>query len=76
MTALTNEEKEDLLEPENLDWTLMSAVAGDDLRHGVQMLVNRLQACKSGGNQLTVEQIIEVLTNLLAEHKEAMHSIY
>lgn len=75
MTILTNEVREDLLRPENLEWTLLSAVAGDDLRYGVELLIERLQA-PNGSNQLTVEQIIERLSSLLNEHKESMDSIY
>ena len=70
MVVLTPDEKEDLLQPENLGWTLKSAVAGDDLRYGVQILVNRLR----DGEPLTVEQITEILSNLLKDHKESMHS--
>ena len=72
MTILTDEVREDLLRPENLDWTLMSAIAGDDLRYGVELLVERLQTQE---NQLTVEQIIDRLSGLLREHKESMDSI-
>lgn len=75
MTILTDDVKKDLLEPENLDWTLMSAIAGDDLRYGVELLIERLQS-PNDGNQLTVEQIIERLSGLLREHKESMDSIY
>ena len=72
MTILTDEVREDLLRPENLDWTIMSAIAGDDLRYGVELLVERLQTQE---NQLTVEQIIDRLSGLLREHKESMDSI-
>ena len=75
MTILTDDVKEDLLRPENIDWTVMSAVAGDDLRYGVELLIERLKA-HNGGNQLTVDQIIEALVKLLEEHKESMNSIY
>ena len=75
MTILTDDVKEDLLRPENLDWTVMSAMAGDDLRYGVELLIERLKA-PNGDNQLTVEQITEILSNLLKEHKESMDSIY
>lgn len=75
MTILTDDVKKDLLEPENLDWTLMSAIAGDDLRYGVELLIERLQS-QNDGNQLTVEQIIDRLSGLLREHKESMDSIY
>ena len=75
MTILTDDVKEDLLRPENLDWTVMSAVAGDDLRYGVELLIERLKA-SNGGNQLTVDQIIESLVKLLEEHKESMDSVY
>lgn len=76
MIILTDEEKEDLLEPENLDWTLMSAVAGDDLRYGIELLLERIQTSNNENHQLTVEQITEILSNLLKEHKESMDSIY
>lgn len=76
MTILTDEVREDLLKPENLDWTVASAVAGDDLRYGVQMLVDRLQMHKNDGNQLTVDQIIKILSYLLKEHKESINSVY
>lgn len=72
MTILTDDVKKDLLEPENINWTMISAVAGDDLRYGVQMLVDRL---KDDGNQLTVDQIIEILSSLLKEHKESMDTV-
>lgn len=75
MIIITPEIKEDLLRPENLDWTVMSAVAGDDLRYGVELLIERLHA-PNGDNQLTVEQIIEILAKLLKEHKESMDSVY
>lgn len=75
MTILTDEVKEDLLRPENLDWTLMSAVAGDDLRYGIELLVERLQS-QNNGKQITVEQIVERLSDLLREHKESIDSIY
>lgn len=75
MRIITPDVKEDLLRPENLDWTVMSAVAGDDLRYGVELLIERLQS-QNDGNQLTVEQIIERLSSLLREHKESMDSIY
>ena len=74
MTILTDEVKEDLLLPENLNWTIMSAIAGDDLRYGVELLVERLQD-PNNGNRLTVEQIVERLSGLLREHKESMDSI-
>lgn len=54
----------------------MSTVAGDDLRYGVQMLVDKLQAHKDDAEQLTIEQITETLAYLLKEHKESMDSIY
>lgn len=73
MIILTDEEKEDLLEPGNLNWTLTSAVAGDDLRYGIELLLERIQTSNNG---ITVEQITEILSNLLKEHKESMHSIY
>lgn len=76
MTILTDEIKEDLVRPENLEWTLMSAVAGDDLRYGIELLIERLQASQNGEEPLTTEQIIRILANLLREHKEAMDSIY
>ena len=72
MTILTDDVKKDLVEPENINWTMISAVAGDDLRYGVQMLVDRL---KDDGNQLTVYQIIEILSSLLKEHKESMDTV-
>lgn len=75
MRIITPDVKEDLLRPENLYWTVMSAVAGDDLRYGVELLIERLQS-QNDGNQLTVEQIIERLSSLLREHKEFMDSIY
>lgn len=75
MTILTDEIREDLLRPENLDWTIMSAIAGDDLRYGVELLVKRLQD-PNDGNRLTVEQIVERLSGLLREHKESMNSVY
>ena len=75
MTILTDDVKEDLLRPENLDWTLMSAVAGDDLRYGIELLVERLQS-QNEGKQITVDQIIEALVKLLKEHKESMDSVY
>lgn len=76
MTILTDEVRKELMRPENLDWTLMSAVAGDDLRYGVQMLVDRLKSHKDDENQLTVDQIIELLSSLLKEHKESIDSVY
>lgn len=76
MIILTDDIKKYLLEPENIDWTLMSAVAGDDLCHGVKSLVEQLQAHQSDEKQLTTEQIIETLSELLTKHKESMDSIY
>lgn len=76
MIVLTSDEKGELLQPENLSWTMMSAVAGDDLRYGVQMLVERLQTHQNDEKQLTVEQIIETLSYLIEEHKTAMDSVY
>ena len=76
MTILTNEVREDLLRSENLEWTLMSAVAGDDLRYGVELLIERLQARQNGEERLTTEEITSILANLLREHKESMDSIY
>lgn len=76
MTILTDDVKKDLLESENLDWTLMSAVAGDDLRYGIELLLERIQTSNNENHQLTVEQITKILANLLREHKESMDSIY
>lgn len=76
MIVLTDDIKEELMRPENLDWTLMSAVAGDDLRYGVKSLVEQLQAHQRSDDQLTIDKIVEKLDALLKEHKKSMDSVY
>ena len=76
MIIMTPDVLQDLLQPENVSMTAMQAVAGDNLRYGMQMLGDRLKEQKDDENLLTVDQIIEILSSLLKEHKESIDSVY